>query len=324
MATWKTLVVVGAGFVLAACNGKSGGGGGTPEVDGGSEDGATSDSSMPGDGGTGDSSSKGDSSSAGDSGGSGGDGGAGDAGDGGTSCSGSGLDGGGLPYTGIVELSRVSNPTPVRYAALAQLEATSMAPPAGCTGMTVGDCCYENDATDAGIPTMESAGTITVSDGKGTLATMSFPSYVASNASDPKLTWAAGTMLTVTATGGTVGAFTATVTAPGAFAGLTPAFTAPVAVSLSKDFVVSWTAGKRPCSKVDLGLSQGTGLAHVACVVDDSAGTVTVPASLLEMFTAKSGSIVIERIEGTHVLATNADVGIGAFDVETTTTTYGP
>jgi hypothetical protein len=85
-----------------------------------------------------------------------------------------------------------------------------------------------------------------------------------------------------------------------------------------------WTPGNRPCSKVTVGLTQGALMPSAGCVVDDSAGTVTIPASMLGMFTGTSGTAVIERVDGTHTLASNADIGVAVINVQTTTTMYTP
>ncbi len=42
---------------------------------------------------------------------------------------------------------------------------------------------------------------------------------------------------------------------------------------------------------------------------------------MLGMFTATSGTAVIERVEGTHTLASNADTGIAVINVQTTSYT---
>jgi hypothetical protein len=58
--------------------------------------------------------------------------------------------------------------------------------------------------------------------------------------------------------------------------------------------------------------------------VDDSAGKLTVPASLLGMFTGTSGTALIERIVGTPTYAKNAAVEVSAADALETTATYTP
>jgi hypothetical protein len=246
----------------------------------------------------------------------------GSASDGAVAC-GAGIDAGGLPYTGVVELSRITAPpAAASYAAIAQFETTASASPAGCVGTVLGACCYETNP--AATPTPASAGAITIADGTTTLATLTPPAYSASSATDSTLTWTGGTTLDITAAGATVDAFTASIVAPAQVAGLSPALTSAITVPKSSDFVVSWTPGKLACLKISFGLTQGTGLPYISCAVDDSAGTLTVPASLLGMFTAASGTAVLERIDGKHVLSGNADIGIAAIQVITVSTTYTP
>jgi hypothetical protein len=320
MSPRNVLALALAGGVLAGCS-SSGGSGGSPGPDGSTgPDGASPPDAAP----LADSSAPIDSGAATDS-GSAEDGPSGDAGP--TTCSGSDIDGGGLAYAGIVELSRVTLPAPARYGALVQIEPSASYPTGSCTGTLVGACCYESEASaDASVPVFESAGTITVADGTSTIATLMYPNYAASSTTDATLTWAAGAMLTVTAAGATVGPFTATVPAPVALAGVTPPFSAPIAVKKSSDLVVTWTPGKRACSKVSFDLSQGgvATMPHIGCVVDDVAGTVTVPASLLGMFAASTGTAVIERVEGTRTLASNAEIGLAAVNVQRATTSYVP
>jgi hypothetical protein len=319
MPYWKWGVgVVGAGSLVTACfTGSSGGGGGTPTFDAGFGDsGVGPDGAVSGDSGGGavDSAASTDSGTA-----------SGDAG--GNPACGNAPDAGGLPYTGIVELSRVlAPPAAAVYEALGEFDTTASAPPpmGTCSGGTlVGACCYQ--PTSGGtIPTPESAGTLTIKDGANTLATLMSPSYVATSATLTTLTWAAGATLDVSTSGATLDAFTANVKAPALLAGLTPTFTSTIAVTLSSDFVVTWTPSNEACSEISFGFSQGAGMAYIGCVVDDSAGTVTVPKSLLGMFTATTGTAVLERVEGKKLVNANAGIGIVALDVIQAKTTYSP
>ena len=168
------------------------------------------------------------------------------------------------------------------------------------------------------------AGTITVSDGTSTLGTLAPPAYGATSAATSTFTWTPGTALKVASSGGTIDAFSATIVAPGVLNGLMPSFSANIDVSLKSDLVVSWTASTRACSEISFGLSQGAGMPHIGCVAPDSAGTLTVPAALLGMLHATSGTAVMERVEGKHTLAANADIGFVVLDVIQTTTTYSP
>jgi hypothetical protein len=327
------LALFGGG--LAACNGGGGGGshsdGGIAFDSGGNADSAaTGDATSPMDSSATDSSVASDSGTTEDSrppsdGGASSEGAPPNdaSGDAAAAC-GSGVDAGTLPYTGIVELSRaVMPPAAATFGALAQIETTASAPPnGGCSGMVVGSCCYET--TGSATPMAASAGAITISDGTSTLATLMPGAYTAGSSTDPTLTWTGGTTLTISAAGATVDAFNVSIVAPGAVAGLSPALTSGITISKSSDFVLSWTPGKLACLEMSFGLSQGTGLAHISCAVDDSAGTLTVPASLLGMLTATSGTAILERIEPKRVVTTNAEIGVVAVQVIEVAATYTP
>lgn len=189
----------------------------------------------------------------------------------------------------------------------------------------MGSCCYETASN--GSSTLESAGTLTVDDGKTTIATLTAPPYVATNGTVTSLTWTAGSTLKVSASGATVDAFDLSVVAPALLTGVSPALTAAIKVSKSAKLVVTWTPGTEACSKVTFGLTQtstSTALPHIGCVVDDSAGTLTVPEELIAKFTATTGSATLERVESAGVNVTNANVKLVVADTELTTVTYTP
>ena len=314
------IVGLAAGAALAACSG-SGGAITAPPDAGATGDAASMDAGAAGDSGS--SSGGGDGAAtdgALDEGGAGDGGGAREGGA--VSCT--SPDASALPYAGIVELSRITmTPPPARWAGIAQFYASTPAAPSGCSGTAVGACCYE--MTSSSAPTMVSAGTITVSTAAGaTLGTMTPPTYVASNSTTTTFTWTPGTSLMVSGAGATIDPFSASVVAPALLAGVSPALSAAITVSLKSDLVVSWTPAKEACSQISFGLSQGALMPHIGCVVDDAAGTLTVPASLLGMFTATTGTAVMERIEGKKFLTAHAGLGLVAIDVLQTTATYTP
>jgi hypothetical protein len=314
---WWGPGVIGAGSLLVACfTGGSGGHEGAPTFDAG----FTGDAASAPDGGTSGDSGAGPQDSGGSSVDASGDSGA-------PSACGNTPDAAGLPYTGIVELSRVTAPPAATvYEALGEFDTTASAPPSmgTCTGgMLVGACCYQ-PSSGGTLPTPESAGTLTIKDGANTLATLTSPNYVATSATLPALTWAAGSTLSVATTGGTLDAFTANVRAPAVLAGLSPSFQATIAVTLSSDFVVSWTPSNEACSKISFGFSQGAQMPYVGCVVDDSVGTVTVPKALLGMFTATTGTAVLERVEGKELVTANSGIKYVVLDVIQAKTTYSP
>ena len=167
-------------------------------------------------------------------------------------------------------------------------------------------------------PTYVSAGTLTVSDGATILATV-MPApvlglYDENSLMAPAFVWAPGDTLTLAGSGATVDAFTLSVVAPAAAAPIQPSFAAPIDVSLSADYIASWTPSNEVCSQVEFNLSQvgEAGAPYITCAVDDSTGTLTVPKELLENFTATTGMAFMERIEGKATLAANAAVSVVA------------
>ncbi|HLK39638.1 MAG TPA: hypothetical protein VKU41_22940 [Polyangiaceae bacterium] len=328
-AAWTCIGVLGSSGAIFACSGSSSSGpsdggakgdaavasdapasgdaGPGPAGDGAGDEGPSSDDAGPG-GGPAD-------GAGGSDGGTAGEGGA-------VSCT--GPDAAGLPYTGIVELSRVMMPPAApRFGGIAQFDTTATAPPSsGCSGTLMGPCCYEMTATTT--PTAATAGTVTVTDATNTLGTLTGPGYAVSSATVSTFTWTPGTVLKVSSSGGMVDAFMGMVAAPALLAGVTPALTATVNVPLKSDLVVSWTPAKEACSQISFGLSQGALMPHIGCVMDDAAGTLTVPAALLGMLTASTGTVVMERIEPRRVLTTNAGIGIIAVNVQQANATFTP
>jgi hypothetical protein len=308
--------VLGVGGLLVGC---SGSGGGTSGDGGGATDGHASDAHVsPGDGGGG-----GHEGGTSKEGGSSMEGGSKEGGpsDGG-SCAPTAPDAAGKTYEGVFLLSEVSQPTPTRYSAFGDFYDTISQKE--CYGTKVGACCYRPASGTA--PTPAYAGTITVSDGATTLVTLTAPDYVASSMATTTLTWAPGDTLKVSAAGGAIDAFTYSEVAPAVITGVTPSFTTPVAVSTSKDFVVTWTPNGDACTEISFGFGQEGAAAgdSIGCVADDSVGTITVPKALLSKFTATTGTIVIERINAAETYVTNAAVGLVVANVQTGTTTYGP
>jgi hypothetical protein len=225
-------------------------------------------------------------------------------------------DGTGKTYSGVILLSNVTYPMPTSYGILGAFYSGIVHSDA-CNGMMVGACCYQ---TPASVPGYTTAGTLTVSDGSTMLATIPAPStagpYISGSELSASVTWAPGDTLKLDGSGGTVDAFTLSVVAPALLTGVSPALTAALTVPTSADFVVTWTPSSQSCAQVLFGLSQGTGMPEIGCTVDDSAGTLSVPASLLGMFTATTGSASIQRIETAGVLNANSVVGVVASIVQ--------
>jgi hypothetical protein len=226
----------------------------------------------------------------------------------------------GKAYVGVVSLGESVLPTPTTYGVIATFHATPPTPE--CSGTLTGVCCYNPPGSTTTTPVY--AGKITVDDGTTTIATLTPPDYVAASEEEASVKWAPGDTIKVTAAGGKVDAFSISGKAPARIAGLTPSFSTTVAVTLSKDLVVSWTPNGDSCTKISFGLNQKTTApaSYIGCVVDDSAGTLTVPHSLLSKFTATTGTAVMERAETLETTASNAAAGLAITVVMQAPTTY--
>jgi hypothetical protein len=232
----------------------------------------------------------------------------------------------GKTYVGSVLLSRTTTSTPTtstQYSVLGDLTPAPTTAAPACNGTKLGACCF--GAGPAGSTTFESAGTLTVTDAGKTLATLTTPPYVATNATVTTLTWTAGSTIKVDGSGGTVDAFDLSVVAPKLLAGVTPALDAPLTVTKSVKLVVKWTPSTETCSEIEFGLSQastsGT-LPFIGCTADDADGTLTVPEALLAKITATTGTATLERIEAAGINVANANVKMVVTDTLTTTVTF--
>lgn len=157
---------------------------------------------------------------------------------------------------------------------------------------TAVDGCQLCGVGDAGISsgtfqmTMESAGTITTKDGSKALTTLSYVSAgtggTYSSGTSAGLTWSPGDTLSATATGEAFPAFTGSVTAPKDIAGVQPALSLLKSVSAkaSDAFVVSWTPSSDNAT-MQLVVGGMSSSATIGCTADESAGKITVAASLL-------------------------------------------
>jgi hypothetical protein len=299
---WACVGLVGVSGALLACSGSSGGGSGTDSGTGGPD--AKQDTGTGSADGGKDGTSPSDAAKDGTSSTEGGSG----------SCSAPSSTG--KTHSGVILLSQVTFPAPGDFGIIGAFY-SGIDHSDACNGMMVGACCYQ---TPPAPPPYASAGTLTVSDGTTTLDTLMAPAtagpYVGSSFETSTIVWAPGDTLKVVGSGGTVDAFTISVVAPALLTGVTPALTAALTVPTTADLVVTWTPSSQACSKVIFGLSQmGTGLPEIGCTADDSDGTLTVPSSLLGMFTATSGTANIQRIETTSVLNANSIVGVVASNV---------
>jgi hypothetical protein len=181
----------------------------------------------------------------------------------------------------------------------------------------VGNCCvFSPSVYDGGLPTEFRAGTITVKDGTSTISTImpgATNQYTDSNSTDAGLVWKAGDVVTFSGSGDVVHAFSAQVTAVEDVAGLMPALSLtspPFTISLSADFVLSWTPSTGNGVKVIVGLLAYHGGSikdlEIQCQGMDSAGTMTVPKSLLSNLPQSDSCLVgISRYSASTVVSDN-------------------
>jgi hypothetical protein len=191
-----------------------------------------------------------------------------------------------------------------------------------CAGAaeTVGDCCYFPPSPppglqpfDSGSPVVDqTAGVITLVDttSKAHIGSFHYVTDGYPTMTFPAPVWAPGDILTVSATGGQISAFT--VSAP---ALIPPIGQVPSSISLTHDFQITW----QPDPNADImniwisdGQSSGKG---VNCTLPDANGSVTVASSLFAAFQSGEASTVsLGRIAqrdaqtstGTVVFATRA------------------
>jgi hypothetical protein len=181
----------------------------------------------------------------------------------------------------------------------------NVAPP--CTTRTEGACTITQcnfTSADAGAPdpdagvanTTRSAGVITVSGG-GQMVQLT-PGANGTYPTDTQRmsVFAPGTELTVSAAGDAMGvaAFTGTVTMPGPITVTAPmiSLTAPTTIARAQPLMVTWTGGTTGKVSVVMA-SSASGGASISCSYDATAGSATVPATVLMALPMGDGSIAI-------------------------------
>jgi hypothetical protein len=208
-------------------------------------------------------------------GGSGGSGGSG--GNGGSGGSGGSGGGGTGPIEGSVSAFSYSDSGEAGYGVSAGFGASD-----GCTTNSIGPC----DLGSCGTATMyPNAGTLTLTGGMQTVTLTPGTDGSYSDASGTTALWNGGETLTITASGGTVPAFSGSLRAPTPITvtGLAGAAwpTAMVNVARTTDLVVTWT----PASGTVL-IGIGNQTSGMTCLFDASAGTGTIPSQALQMLAA--------------------------------------
>jgi len=164
-----------------------------------------------------------------------------------------------------------------------------------CPGTTVGPCqVYLNCMASSATTTVLDGGTVTISGLTGGPLTLARISASAGYYSISSYLWTTPTLATVTV-GGTadVPAYTMSVTTPSPITLTAPTSTTynaagPIfSVSRTADLVVTWTGGTN--GQVSVDLESTSPAAEAACTADASAGTLTIPASILANFGGTTG-----------------------------------
>lgn len=168
----------------------------------------------------------------------------------------------------------------------------------GCPTTTIGDCVMTSPTCLS--PLEESAGELAIGlpgwnitldpDGGG--------SYGATESTPAPFN--GGELITVSAAGLNVPAFTASVTAPKQVVITTPAQAAPVMISRSSDFQVAWTGGG-DVRVVLFGATTSSTGAIWSCRLTGGSGSV--PAEILQQFSSQPGTMTISSIADSELTA---------------------
>lgn len=186
--------------------------------------------------------------------------------------------------------------------------------PAACYGQQVGSCCYNpGTPVDGGAANtggnMISAGTIKIARSGNLLGTMVpssaiYPSL--SSSSTPTLAWTAGDMLTVSATGAAVHAFSGNVKTVALFANVSPGLsTTALPMSRTSNFTISWTKAAG-----DVSLYFSVGVQSILCAAPSDPGSFTIDKSLLAKLPQALASLSLTRTIRTDISSDNANVEV--------------
>jgi hypothetical protein len=235
---------------------------------------------------------------------------------------------GGTPYVGRLALEQFAGPPKMSLADLSAVFApagslySTLSCPPGAT--VAGSCCYVSPAqADAGTPGMVSAGQIEFDDNTATVTMMIFGAQGYSDWVYKGVEWRAYDDLALSGTGNTVQAFNTVIVATDEPYGK-QATKGSLSVSISSSFVETWTPSTMAGHKVLGRLSTG---AHgfVQCIVDDAAGTMSFPASLMSAFSASDvGNLDVGRVAIMYASAPNAAIELTAITGERATVQYAP
>jgi hypothetical protein len=249
-----------------------------------------------------------------------------------SSGGGSGSPSGGSSTTGLISFAQGGGPDLDAYTVIALFAEGSGMVGAGSTSpcaAPANGCMYCSSAVDAGsikpgnLNIMSlGAGTLTFKDDSKTLASLPYSSavgaYETSSVTQMSLTWPAGDTLSVAATGGAIPAFSASIPAPAAITGVTPALSLEKTLTTSDSgaFVVSWTpAADDGTMTLVLGFDVESHPGTIGCTAPQSDGTITVPASVVKELTggaAGGGTASLSKTVSKPVSVTGASVKIQA------------
>ncbi len=207
-------------------------------------------------------------------------------------------DGGAALHFGGVNLTAVPFATGYRYVSGAHFSDRATAPDCARAVVTAGACCFVPPAEGGAPFTAASAGAISMANAT---TAFSYPtltpddggSYFGFSWTSPD--WMEGDRLEASSVGGQVEPFALSVLAPAPIQGISPAWSRSTSLSIPRgvDFTVRWTPGKVSGATMALlmGAQEPTGAnpavrGAILCEVPDSAGSLTVAASLLSRFSA--------------------------------------
>ena len=225
---------------------------------------------------------------------------------------------------GVMDVGTVA----LRYAdgqvsGLATFQPTSGAAATHCTDANDGACSSADcslDATYDGTTSFDrsaSAGTLTF--GGGALAdgsvTMPFADghYAFATFPSPGAPWKANDPITVTAAGGTVPAFTASVIAPAPAAVLTtPNLSRSTAVTADRatSLAIAWTGATAGPVVWILQSATTARIVSTTCTFDGASGAAEVPATVLARFPAGTATAIFAPINTQKITSGSYKIGL--------------
>ncbi len=194
------------------------------------------------------------------------------------------------------------------------------APVGGCTITMSGGCTLTQcpPAGDGGVPmttTLPTAGTVSISGGKraASISPKTDGTYP-TDSDNMKPLYAGGETLTISATGGTVPAFSGTVVAPARVRVTSPAVPAAgssLAISRSSALSFAWSGGT--VGEVTFGVYPQSATSWVTCSFPANAGAGSIPSSLLSKLPSGSGSFNASLRNTSHLTQSGWAIDLWAY-----------